>query len=249
MVEAFRTVGPLRIAAADGAAAMAAIAARASAGPVCVAFANTHLLHFALRDAQLASALQSFLILNDGVGLSLIARLVAGAGFPENLNGTDFTPRLLLAAPKDTRVFLLGGRRAIVSAAARRLPAICPNISVCGVRDGYEDARDETAIAADICASRADFVLIGMGNPSQELLISRLSGRLDRGVLLGVGALFDFLSGSTPRAPIWLRRARLEWLYRLQLEPARLWKRYSLEIFFVLLALMRERLVSGRFAS
>lgn len=234
---AVRAIGPLSVRAETGAEALSEILAPHDA-PVCVGFANTHLLYCALREPRVADVLQSFVLLNDGIGLTLIARLVAGSGFPENLNGTDFTPRVLAAAA-GARVFLFGARREIVRRAAARLQAQFPGLEICGIRDGYDDARDEAALLAEIERQQPDIVLVALGNPLQELWISRLSRQMRRGVVIGVGALFDFIAEDKRRAPLFMRRLRLEWLMRLAQEPRRLWRRYTIELLYVLVTLLR----------
>src|SRR5581483_7301054 len=74
--------------------------------------------------------------------------------------------------------------------------------------------------------SRADLVWVGLGAPKQEMVMQLMSQRLARGVLLGVGAVFEFAAGTRRRAPTWMQSIGLEWLYRLRLEPRRLWRRY-----------------------
>ena len=98
-------------------------------------------------------------------------------------------------------------------------------------------------IAAAIAASRAELVLCAMGNPRQEEIIAALAARGAGRVLIGVGALFDFLADAVPRAPPWVRRMRLEFLYRLAQEPRRLGRRYTVEIARFLLAVARLRRV------
>lgn len=87
---------------------------------------------------------------------------------------------------------------------------------------------EEDEFVAAVRASGADIVWVGLGMPRQELFIHRIAGRLPGVALLGVGAAFDFLSGTVSQAPDWLQRVGLEWLYRLAQEPRRLWRRYAI---------------------
>jgi exopolysaccharide biosynthesis WecB/TagA/CpsF family protein len=206
--------------------------------PTCVAFANTHLLYHALRDAGLAHILKSFVLLNDGIGLTLLARIAADRTFPENLNGTDFTPALLRAAPAGARVYLAGGEPGVAQATAARIASSYPNIEICGQCDGYAGA---SAGLNDLERLKPDLVLVAMGNPAQERWISTAAQQTGRGVFVAVGALFDFLTSRHARAPVVVRRLRLEWLYRLLQEPQRMWRRYSVEILFVLRAALQQR--------
>jgi exopolysaccharide biosynthesis WecB/TagA/CpsF family protein len=207
-----------------------------------VAFANTHLLYFAIKDQALSARLASYYILNDGIGMALMARIASGRGFPQNLNGTDFTPYLLQTLPRDTRVMLVGAKRDVVLAAASWIKRRYRHIHVCGACDGYEDCADGSARAlAEIEARQPHLILAAMGNPLQENWMHASLEASPGRVFIGVGALFDYFSMHKERAPHALQWLRLEWLYRLWREPKRLWRRYTVEMWVVLLALLRER--------
>jgi beta-1,4-glucosyltransferase len=189
-------------------------------------FANTN---FVVQCAALAERLrgQGVLIANDGVGLEIAARLIHRRGFPDNLNGTDFIPPLLAAAR--TPVFLLGGRPGVAGRAATRLAAV-HGVAVAGTCDGYGGMADSAALVAAINASGARIVVVALGNPLQERWILDHRAALAPRLLIGAGALLDFLAGDVARAPAWVRRLRLEWLYRLSQEPRRLARRYTVDI-------------------
>ena len=235
-----RRIGPLNVRAATKAEALHDILeAIESKQPLCVAFANTHLLYCALREPALAEKLRRFYIVNDGVGMTLLARLSCGAGFRENLNGTDFTPLLLGHLPAGARLFLVGARPAVAEAAAESMQQRWPHLDVCGVSDGF--AGSEAALKR-LRALAPDLVLTAMGNPLQERWMARAAARTPGAVFMGVGALFDFLAGQVPRAPRALQTLGLEWAFRLAHEPRRLWRRYTVEILVILAALMRSSL-------
>src|SRR5262249_27251368 len=147
--------------------------------------------------------------------------------FPENLNGSDFTPQLLACVPAGTRVFLYGAREPVVRMAAQVLEARFP-IVVAGWRDGYH--RDTAEIARDINEAKADLVLVALGNPIQEKWIAKFRPIITAPVLIAVGGYFDFAANQVPRAPLWIRKLRAEWLYRLSCEPRRLWRRYTIGV-------------------
>ncbi|MES1200000.1 MAG: WecB/TagA/CpsF family glycosyltransferase [Pseudomonadota bacterium] len=211
-----------------------------------VAFANTHLLYHALTNRQLQEMLGSFLVLNDGVGLELAARIACGEGFPDNLNGTDFVPRLLASTPAGKRVYLYGARDEVAANAASALARFNPHLSICGFQHGYTQQLDEAAIIGEIARLEPDIVLVALGNPYQEAWIARAAPHIPQATLIGVGALFDFMAGSVTRAPKWIQFARLEWLFRLAREPRRLWRRYTIEIIVVAFALLCARLSTRR---
>lgn len=216
---------------------------RCAAGvPMGIAFLNAHGSNLAARDPAFAAALRSMLVLNDGVGVNLAARILAGRGFPENLNGTDFLPAFLAGTGRDQRLFLLGGRPGVAERAAASIMVSHPRHRVVGTRHGYFDAADTQAVVEAVRASGATLLLVAMGNPAQELWISRHLVATGAEAAFGVGALFDFLAGEVSRAPALVRRTRLEWVWRLMLEPKRLFRRYVLGNPRFLMRVMRRRL-------
>jgi len=237
-------IGPIRVLATTSAAAVSLLVSNFhKQKQTLVAFANTNLTNFAAADERLADQLDKFVVLNDGIGLSLGARMVYGKWvFPDNLNGTDFTPLLIDALPHGTRVFLYGGRPHVVREMARHL-SDGQHVTVAGFADGYSPT-SASDLVAEINASRTDVLLVALGNPLQEEWIATHAPKLDARLLVGVGALFDFVSGEFSRAPRVVRRLKLEWLYRLALEPRRLAKRYSWDIvkfIYVVLAPPRAK--------
>jgi alpha-1,3-mannosyltransferase len=208
--------------------ACAALDARYRAGrPTIVAFANANSLNLAAAEPGFRAVLRRCLVMNDGIGIDTASRLLFGAGFPQNLNGTDLVPNYLAATPNRFRIFLLGSANGVAERAAVRLMALCGGRHrVVGCQNGYSRANDGPEIAARIRQSGADVVLVAMGNPRQEVWLAEHFEATGCRLGFGVGALFDFLAGEVARAPGWIRAARLEWVYRLALEPGRLWRRY-----------------------
>lgn len=169
------------------------------------------------------------IIINDGIGMDIAARLIHGRRFPENLNGTDFIPRFLQHQRDRVRVFLLGGKPGIAERAAERL-AMDYGVSVVGTSHGYVAHEQMLDLLETINTSGANVLLVAMGNPLQEQWLVRHLKLLNPCLLMGVGACLDFLAGDKARAPRLLRQLHLEWLYRLCLEPRRLLRRYTLDI-------------------
>ncbi|MDW3224384.1 MAG: WecB/TagA/CpsF family glycosyltransferase [Paracoccaceae bacterium] len=192
-----------------------------------VFFLNAHCANVSAGDRSYRAAMaRAEYVLPDGVGVELAARM-RGRKLSANLNGTDFVPLLLReAASKGLSVYLLGGKPGTAVKAAEALRSQIPGLQIAGTRDGYAQTRNEVAAVAGINASKADIVLVAMGVPLQELWIDRNRKQIDAQLVLGVGALFDFLAGNVRRAPEIVRRARMEWIWRLAMEPARLAKRY-----------------------
>ena len=193
-----------------------------------VAFLNAHCANVATSNDAYAAALENAdIVLADGIGVEMAAR-IDGTCIRENLNGTDFTPRLLAAASKRGQsVYLLGGKPGTAERAAAELRRRIPGLRIAGTRDGYSGAEDKAAVM-DINASGADILLVALGVPLQELWIERNFAALKPRACLSVGGLFDFLAGNVSRAPNWVRKARSEWVWRLLMEPRRMAKRYLL---------------------
>lgn len=194
--------------------------------PIKVAFANAHTLNTARINRRYCEVLKRFAVFNDGIGVDLASWLRFGERFPDNLNGTDFVPAYLEHAIRPLRVFLLGARPHVVERAFEEARHRFPRHEWVGFRDGYFKYEDEAELLQKLRKERIDLLLVAMGNPLQELWIDRCAGASRATVCVGVGALFDFMSGEVGRAPGWVRRLRLEWAWRLVLEPGRLWRRY-----------------------
>lgn len=207
-----------------------------------IAFCNANTMVSALRSPDYAATLKHFLVLNDGVGLDICSSLFMGHGFEDNLNGTDLVPDILAAATKPVSIYLLGARQHVVEETGRQIAERFPRHRLVGTHHGYLKPGDEAAVIEEINASGADLLLVAMGNPRQELFIDRHAAELRPRVLIGVGALFDFISGTVPRAPMWMRRLRLEWLFRLMIEPRRLGWRYTGGLAIFLVEVLRLRL-------
>lgn len=192
-------------------------------------FANSNLV-VQCRHLHARIAEQPVCIINDGIALEIAARLVHREGFKENLNGSDFIPRFCRGSPRPLRFFLIGSQPGIAERAARRLVEEFGQ-QIAGTCDGYAQFRQaEPALPAQVNASGADVVLVAFGNPLQEQWILDHGDEIEAPVMMGVGAFLEFLSGSTRRAPRWMRALRLEWLFRLSREPRRLLKRYSVDM-------------------
>jgi beta-1,4-glucosyltransferase len=218
-------------------------------GSRLIAFCNAHSVAQAFRNSAYCKALSKMLVLNDGVAVDIASSLITGRSFPANLNGTDFVPAFLGSAKKPLRIYLLGAKPDVVKLAADRLATLFPKHRVVGFRDGYFSQAEEIAVVAEIAKAAPDLLLVAMGNPRQELFMNAHANSLNCSLTIGVGALFDFMSNAVPRAPGWIRRARLEWAFRLWNEPRRLAYRYTVEAFTFALAVFMLRMQYPRNAS
>ncbi|HEY7414557.1 MAG TPA: WecB/TagA/CpsF family glycosyltransferase [Ktedonobacteraceae bacterium] len=164
------------------------------------------------------------LVVPDSIGIVLAARFL-GKPVPERVTGTDMMPELArLCARQGYRLYLLGAAPGVAEDAARRLQEIAPGLQIAGMYAGTPAPDEEDAIIERIRTAEADVLCVAYGAPTQDVWIGRNLSRLPVAAAMGVGGAFDFLSGRQVRAPRWMQKSGLEWLYRLYREPWR-WRR------------------------
>lgn len=185
-------------------------------------------------DSARAHVADGDLVVADGAPLVWASRL-EGSGLPERVAGSDLIWSLSRAAAVDGRsIYLIGGMpgrdRATACVAADRLANVCPGLHVAGACSppiGFDSDPDTMdTLIAELRATGADIVFVGLGFPKQERVIATLSRALPTAWFLGCGAAIDFVAGARRRAPVWMRRSGVEWLHRLASEPRRLFVRY-----------------------
>jgi N-acetylglucosaminyldiphosphoundecaprenol N-acetyl-beta-D-mannosaminyltransferase len=197
----------------------------------------------ALREAYEAVSVS----LADGMPIVWASKLL-GLAVPEKVSGSDLIgPLMRRAGESRWRVLLLGGGEGIAARAGEVMVANNPGLCLVGslspridMRRPPEGRRD---VLETIRAAKPDLVLVALGAPKQELWIHESRGGLAPAVLLGIGASLDFVAGAVRRAPGWVSRSGLEWLYRLAREPRRLSRRYLLRdprFIAVLLAELKD---------
>jgi len=204
---------------------------RDGGGPRRVMYVNAHVLNQSLEQEPLRTALnEADLVYCDGYGVRLAAKALE-VQIPHRMTGADWIWDLAaLCEGAGRSVYLLGSEPGYAAEAADRLLGRHPRLQIAGTHHGYFDVGSphDERVVEEINACRPDILLVGMGTPKQELWVQRNATRIDAGVLWTVGALFDYVSGHTPRAPGWLADNGLEWIFRLAVEPKRMWRRYLL---------------------
>jgi N-acetylglucosaminyldiphosphoundecaprenol N-acetyl-beta-D-mannosaminyltransferase len=161
----------------------------------------------------------------DGIGLVLAARL-AGERLRQHVQGTDLVHQLAAdSARRGERWFLLGGHGDVAERAAAALARAYPGLQIAGATPGSPRPTDDPATRAVIdAAGSVQVLLVAYGAPKQEHWLDRNLGALHIPVGIGVGGVFNYLAGDTPRAPAWVRGLHCEWLHRLITQPWR-WRR------------------------
>ena len=213
-----------------------------------IAHANVHTLNLASQDQPYMEILRGAdMVLNDGKGVMLGARLL-GQRFPADLNGNFFTPMVVArAAERGWPIFLLGAKPGVPERLADVLRGKHPDIPIVGCHHGHITAEEEPDIVVSIRESGTGLLLVGMGNPHQERFLARRLSETGARLGIGVGAFFDFQTDNVPRAPEWMNRYALEWVFRLVQEPRRMWRRYLVgNPAFIGRVLKQRRLGSAR---
>jgi N-acetylglucosaminyldiphosphoundecaprenol N-acetyl-beta-D-mannosaminyltransferase len=182
----------------------------------------------------------------DGMPLVALGRLY---GYPlqrkQRVTHADWMgPLMELAAGRGWRVFNLGSPRQVAEKGAAQLRKLYPALQI-EVSDGYFDARRDSdeneALVARINAYRPDLLMVGMGMPRQEFWTQENFARLKAHVILSSnGAAFEYVAGAVPTPPRWAGRMGLEWIFRLVNEPRRLFARYLIEPWYILLLLLQD---------
>lgn len=162
----------------------------------------------------------------DGASMAMAAKRL-GVDLPGRVAGIDLMWELCaMAEHEGHRIYLLGAKGEVVAKTAEVLVGTYPNITIVGFRDGYFGDDEFDDVVATVSRARPDIVFVGITSPKKERLIERFRELGARGVYVGVGGSFDVVSGNIPRAPLWIQRVNLEWLFRMLQEPKRLVKRY-----------------------
>jgi N-acetylglucosaminyldiphosphoundecaprenol N-acetyl-beta-D-mannosaminyltransferase len=180
------------------------------------------------------------LVVADGMGVVWATRFLRQA-VPERVTGADMLPLLAqCCAATGYRLYLLGAAPGVAEVAAEQLRQLAPGVIIAGTYAGTPAQAEEVAIIERVRAAEADMLCVAYGAPAQDLWIWRNLARLPVAVAMGVGGAYDFLAGRQQRAPEWMRRMGLEWLYRLYREPWR-WRRMLALPKFALLVVVRGR--------
>jgi N-acetylglucosaminyldiphosphoundecaprenol N-acetyl-beta-D-mannosaminyltransferase len=185
------------------------------------------------------------LVLADGAPLVAAARLL-GRPLPGRVAGSDLAPALFDQAQRHggLRVYLLGAARGVADRAAEQIMTRWPHVQVVGTYSpplGFEtNPAENERILARIAAAQPDVVIVGLGAPKQELWADAHRDRIEAAAALCIGATIDFLAGEKQRAPGWMRRFGLEWMFRLATEPRRLARRYARDFWIFPQLLWRE---------
>ena len=186
------------------------------------------------RNPALANVLRrAEFVIADGMPLVWLSRLL-GTPLPERVTGADMVPLIAERAARDhVKLYFLGGAEEYTRKAAEILTERYPGLEIAGIDtpfvklDAPDAAEQDREICRKINESGASILLIGFGNPKQEIWAERNRANLKCGIAVGIGGTFYFIAGAVKRAPDWMRKSGTEWIFRIVQEPGRLWKRYG----------------------
>lgn len=186
------------------------------------------------------------LISADGQAVVWASRLF-GRPLPGRVPGIDLMLELLAAAnERGLRVYILGARDTVLTKAVELIRSEYPNVRLVGAQHGYFGPDEEAGIAGSIRAAKPDLLFVAMDSPRKEQWLGANAERLGVRFSMGVGGSIDILAGKRRRAPGWVQRLGLEWLWRFAQDPRRMWRRYTVgNLRFVWLVMREKMRLSG----
>ena len=201
---------------------------------------NSEIVYETLFDEELRQMIcQADLILPDGAGVVLGAKIL-GTPLKEKVAGIDFVQNLMERLEHTDKTFyFLGSKPGVAETAADKLHEKYPELKICGTHDGY--FQDEGPVIADINEKKPDILLVCLGFPKQEKFMWEHRKDLNVKLMLGLGGSLDGFAGNVKRAPKWMIRCNLEWLYRLIQEPSRIGRMMRLPKFLWRVILRRMK--------
>ncbi len=191
---------------------------------------NAEMAYEALHDEAFRAVLNgAALVLPDGAGVVLGAKILK-TPLKQKVAGIEFAQNLLpILEETGKRLFLLGSKPGVAELAAEKMLQKHPKLCVCGTMDGY--FKDDSEAVARINEARADVVFVCLGAPKQEYFMQKHASELNVRLMIGLGGTLDGIAGTVKRAPRWMIRLQLEWLYRLIKQPSRLGRMMRLPKF------------------
>ena len=189
---------------------------------VLIATANAEMIMRATHDKELRDILNAAaLVVPDGAGTVWAAHHL-GYQMPERVAGYDLAQELMRLAPaRKRRIYFFGSAPGVADKAKKKAEELYPGIEIVGTRNGYFKEADEPAIIADIKEKKPDLLLAALGVPKQEKWLNAHKEELGVPLSIGVGGTLDVMAGVMKRAPRWMQKAKLEWLFRGMLQPKR----------------------------
>jgi len=201
----------------------------------------------AQKDPELKKSISNCDIINaDGLSIVWASRFLNNP-VPERVAGIDLMEALVrLSAEKGYKIFLLGAKEEIVKKVATLYSEKYGHQIIAGYRNGYFKKEDELEVAREIAGSGADILFVAITSPKKEIFLNTYKKEINMPFIMGVGGSFDVIAGYVKRAPQWMQKTGLEWLYRVKQEPRRMWKRYLVGNSKFIYMILKEKLKNNQ---
>lgn len=210
--------------------------------PSYVVTPNPEIVYETMVDGDFARLISgASLILADGIGI-IYAGKILGTPLKEKVTGVGFATNLLSILEREgLGLYLLGSKPGVAQLAGEKMVELHPNLQIVGVADGY--FKDEAAVVAKIQEAKPAALFVCLGSPKQEQFMANHMEALGVPLMVGLGGTLDAFAGTVKRAPVWVQKIGMEWLYRMIKEPKRFKRFWRLPKF--LFAVIGKRLRGG----
>ena len=180
----------------------------------------------------------------DGQAVVWAARFL-GIPVSERVAGIDLMENLVeLAAQKGYGIYFLGAKEEVLKKVIQNYQEKYKGIKISGYRNGYFKSEEEELIALEISKMETKILFVAISSPKKEFFLNKYKGVMNVPFVMGVGGSFDVVAGEVKRAPLWMQKYGLEWLFRFLQEPRRMWKRYILGNIEFIWIVLREKLIT-----
>jgi len=203
----------------------------------------------ARKDTELREAIVNSDIINADGQSVVWASSFLGQSLPERVAGIDLMINLVeMANTKGYKIFLLGATEEVLQTMIKKYSSTYGSALIAGYRNGYFTIEEEYEVAKQIGESGAQLLFVAITSPKKEKFLNKYKNIINIPFIMGVGGSFDVIAGKTRRAPVWMQKAGLEWLYRVWQEPRRMWKRYLVgnSVFIYLVVKEKIRQMFGQ---
>ena len=210
--------------------------------PLHLAGVNADKINELNHNNRLKQIINSCGVINaDGASVVLASKFLKKP-LPERVAGIDLMQNLIaLSEKKGYSIYLLGAKQEVVQKTAKVLHKQYPGLNIAGIHNGYFQKNDWPQISSELKKAKPDFIFVGITSPLKEYLVEYLQRDGNKGVFMGVGGSFDVISGTIPRAPLWVQKINFEWLFRVIQEPKRLFKRYFIGNCLFIKSVLKEK--------
>lgn len=201
----------------------------------------------AQKDLKLRESIVNCDIINADGQAVVWASKILKKPLPERVAGIDIMENLVaLAARKNYKIFFLGAKEEVVKKVVERYSAEFGEQIIAGYRNGYFGEEEEFMVAKEIARTKPDILFVAISSPKKEIFLNTYKSLINAPFVMGVGGSFDVVSGLVKRAPFWMQKNGLEWLYRVYQEPGRMWKRYLITNWKFIFLVIQHRFQSKK---